>query len=93
MNRKQFFILLGLVLVVGAAGLLVHSSSNDSWHSGGAAIGQKLLPNLPVNDVAQITIKSGADEAAPWRKREQSLARARARGIIRRIFRRSANCC
>jgi hypothetical protein len=61
MNRKQFVILLVLVLVIGAAGLLVRQRSNNSWHSSGAAIGQKLLPNLPVNDVAQITIKSGAD--------------------------------
>jgi hypothetical protein len=62
MNRKQFVILLVAVLVVGAAGLLVRRRSNDSWHGGGAALGQKLLPNLPINDVAQITIKSGADE-------------------------------
>lgn len=62
MNRKQFVILLAAVLVVGGAGLLVHQRSDESWHSGGAVLGEKLLPNLPVNDVAQITIKSGAEQ-------------------------------
>ena len=64
MNRKQFVILLVLVLVIGAAGLLVRQRNSDSWHSGGATIGQKLLPDLPVNDIAQITIKAGADQVS-----------------------------
>lgn len=62
MNRKQFIILLALVAVIGAAGLLVRQRDSNSWQSGSAAIGQKLLPNLAVNDVAQITIKSGTNE-------------------------------
>jgi len=62
MNRKQFLILLVLVVVVGAAGLLVRQRSHDSWQSGGTAIGQKLLPGLAVNDIAQITVKSGTGE-------------------------------
>jgi hypothetical protein len=64
MNRKQFVILLVLVVVIGAAGLLVRQRNSDSWHSGGTAIGRKLLPDLPVNDIAQITIKSGADQVS-----------------------------
>jgi len=62
MNRKQFVILLVLVVVIGAAGLMIRQRNESSWQSGGAAIGQKLLPNFPVNDVAQITIKSGVME-------------------------------
>jgi len=61
MNRKQFIILLVLVAVVGVAGLLVYQRNNNSWHSEGASIGQKLLPNFPINDVAQIAIKSGTN--------------------------------
>ena len=78
MNRKQFFILLVLVVVLGAAGLLVRRQNNDSWHSGGSAIGQKLLPNLAVNDVAQITVKTGTNEMTLtkhdnlWRVRERA---------------------
>ena len=62
MNRKQFIILLALVVVVGAAGLLVRQRSSESWQSSGPAIGQKLLPNLAVNDIAEISIKSGTNE-------------------------------
>jgi hypothetical protein len=60
MNRKQFIILLVLVAVIGVAGLLVYQRNNNSWHGSSTSIGQKLLPGFPVNDVAQITIKSGA---------------------------------
>ena len=62
MNRKQFIILLVLVAVIGAAGLIIHQRNNQSWQSGGAAIGQKLLPNLVINDVAQIAIQAGTNE-------------------------------
>jgi hypothetical protein len=62
MNRKQFIILLVLVVVVGAAGMIIHQRGSDSWQSAGQGIGQKLLPDLPVNDIAQITIKSGTNE-------------------------------
>ncbi|MGA2246445.1 MAG: DUF4340 domain-containing protein [Verrucomicrobiota bacterium] len=78
MNRKQFVILLVVVVVIGAAGLLVRQRSNNSWHGSGAALGQKLLPDLPVNDIAQITIKSGADQLTLarqdnlWRVRERN---------------------
>jgi hypothetical protein len=78
MNRKQFFILLVVVVVLGAAGWLVRQRSSDSWHHGGAVLGQKLLPDLPINDVAQITIKAGADQVTLarennlWRVKERS---------------------
>ena len=62
MNRKQFFILVVLVIAVGGAGYLVRQNHASSWRSGGQSIGQKLLPDLPVNDLAQITLKSAAGE-------------------------------
>ena len=78
MNRKQFIILLVLVAVIGAAGLMVHQRGSQSWHSADAAIGQKLLPNLPVNDIAQITIQSGTNELHLARR--DNLWRVRERG-------------
>ena len=61
MNRKQFIILVALVAVIGGAGWIVHQRSNQSWQSADAAIGQKLLPGLAVNDIAQIIIQSGTN--------------------------------
>ncbi|MDR3460461.1 MAG: DUF4340 domain-containing protein [Verrucomicrobiae bacterium] len=77
MNRKQFILLVVLMLVVGAAGLLVRQRSHDSWQSDAGTIGQKLLPHLAVNDIAQVTIKSGVTELNLakrdnlWRVRER----------------------
>ena len=63
MNRKQFFILLVLVVVLGIAGLVVYQRNQTSWQGGGrqdAAL--KLLGDLPVNDVATIVIKGGTNQ-------------------------------
>lgn len=61
MNRKQFIILLVVVVIIGAAGLMVHERNQQSWQNGGDAIGQKLLPNFAINDIAQIHIQSGTN--------------------------------
>ena len=64
MNRKQFVILLVLVVVLGAAGLAIYQRNASSWRSAGQTLGQKLLGNLPtnwVNSVAAIVIKSGTN--------------------------------
>ncbi len=78
MNRKQFLILLALVVVIGAAGLFVYRQKNTSWQDRRAAIGQKLLPGLAINDVAQITIKSGAGDVTL--ARQNNLWRVHERG-------------
>lgn len=61
MNRKQFLILLVLVAVVGGAGLIIHQRGNQSWQNAGAGLGQKLLPNLAINNITQINIQSGTN--------------------------------
>jgi hypothetical protein len=62
MNRKQFIILLVLVAVIGAAGFQVRQRGEHSWQASNQSLGRKLLPDLPLNDVAQITIKAGTGE-------------------------------
>lgn len=77
MNRKQFLILLVLVIIVGGAGLIVHQRNNRSWENSASALGAKLLPGLSVNDIAQITVKAGTNELHlvrtdnRWRVRER----------------------
>ena len=71
MNRKQFFILFGLLLVLGGAGLKFWSRSSASWSSGGAAIGQKLLGDFDVNAVTQISVKQDANELLLAKKAER----------------------
>ena len=61
MNRKQLALLLFLLVVLGLAGLLIYDKQNDFGQPGGQAIGKKLLPNLPVNDIARIGIQEGTN--------------------------------
>lgn len=61
MNRKQLLILLGLAVVLGAAGLKFYRGDRSSWSGGGAGMGQKPLAGLAVNDVASITVTAGSN--------------------------------
>ncbi len=61
MNWKQFTLLLIVVVVLGAAGLMVYQRNASSWGRSSQAMGRKLLADLPVNDVAAIVIKSGTN--------------------------------
>lgn len=78
MNRNQFSLLLFLVVVLGIAGLLVYNKQNDMGKSGDPSIGRKLLPNLPINDVVQISLRQSTNELnlvkkdGTWRVRERN---------------------
>jgi len=62
MNRKQFFPLIVLVLAVGGVGLYLYKKSASDWQSSGGSLGQKLVPNFPVNDVGQLIIRQATNE-------------------------------
>jgi hypothetical protein len=78
MNRNQFTLLLFLLVVLGLAGLMVYNRQNDIAKTGDPAIGQKLLGDLPVNDVAHIALKQSTNELNLvkkdnlWRVRERN---------------------
>jgi len=77
MNRKQLLTLLVLVVAVGAASWYVYKKQNEARRSGNVTLGQKLLPNLPINDIARISIKQGTNQVNLekkgdlWRVRER----------------------
>jgi len=62
MNLKQLILLILLVVVLGGAGLLIKRHQSEAWRTQDAAMGKKLLSNLPVNDVSHLSIKQGANE-------------------------------
>jgi hypothetical protein len=79
MNLKQLGILIVVVIVVGAAGLVIHNRQTSAWSGGGADVGKKLLGDkFPVNDVAHIAIKHGTNELNLVKK--DDLWRVRERG-------------
>jgi len=78
MNRKQLTLLVVLVAVLGGAGLMLYQNRSRSWTGGGEGVGQKVLGDFQVNDVAQIVIKHGTNELNLARK--DDLWRVRERG-------------
>ncbi|MDA1278192.1 MAG: DUF4340 domain-containing protein [Verrucomicrobia bacterium] len=70
MNRKQLNILVGLVLVVGGLGLILYNKQASSWSAGDSAVGGKLMPDLPINDVAQIAITQGITNLNLFKKED-----------------------
>ena len=79
MNRKQFLLLLVLLVVLGGAGLLLQKNRDTAANTGEQGAGQKLLgEKFPVNDVAHIVVKHGTNELNlvkkddRWRVRERS---------------------
>src|SRR4051812_11343581 len=63
MNRKSFFVLLILLLVVGGAGLALFWQDISGWRSSGGKNGSKPFEKLPVNEVAQIRLYDGNNAA------------------------------
>jgi hypothetical protein len=79
MNRKQFAILIVLLIFLGGAGWLVEQSRERSAGAGEPGAGQKLMGDaFPVNDVALISIKQGTNELNLVKKND--LWRVRERG-------------
>jgi hypothetical protein len=70
MNKKQFLILLVLVLVLGVWSVNHRRGQSSAWRGGGNAVGQKLLGEFDVNAVAQVAIKQGTNELLLAKKDE-----------------------
>lgn len=68
MTKKQFFILLVALVVLGGAGLALVWRDVDDYRVSGAKIGAKLLPNLKIADVADIRLQDAKNQATLVRK-------------------------
>ncbi|NGO39139.1 DUF4340 domain-containing protein [Limisphaera ngatamarikiensis] len=68
MNRKQFLLLLGLVIVLGGAAWWLYRQEGRTWQRTGVTAQAKLLPDLPVNEVAHVRIRQGTNELNLVRK-------------------------
>ena len=77
MNRNQLVILLVLVIVLGGAGIMLHNRQKSSWEGANPAAGKKLLGDFPVNDVAHIEIKQGANDLNLAKKDDKWCVRER----------------
>ena len=62
MNRKQFLILVAVLVVLGGAGLALFWQDIATYRASGARIGAKLLPALKMAEVEQVHLKDAQDE-------------------------------
>lgn len=58
MNRKQLGLLILVCVLIGAVGLILSKRRSQEWAQASQELGRELMPNLPVNDVAHIRIRS-----------------------------------
>jgi hypothetical protein len=68
MNRKQLGLLIIACLVIGGVGLILSKRNQEDWNKSGQELGQKLLKDFPVNDVAQIRVVSRDGNATVVKK-------------------------
>lgn len=57
MNQKQLTLLIVLGLVIGGLGIVVSQRKAASWNRTEGGLGEKVLGEFPVNDVAQVYVK------------------------------------
>jgi hypothetical protein len=62
MNRKQFLILVAVLVVLGGAGLAIIWQDISAYRASGARIGAKLLPDLKLADVAEIRLQDAKQQ-------------------------------
>jgi hypothetical protein len=62
MNRKQFFTLIVLAVVIGGLGIFFYNKNKESYSSTAGAGGKKVIQDFPLNDIAHIRIKGITNE-------------------------------
>ncbi len=70
MNRKQLILIVLAGVIIGAASLLLWKKDQSGWKQA-TRPRELLLPGFPVNDIAQIQIKSAAGELNLAKKEER----------------------
>lgn len=77
MNRKQFSLLLAALVILGGLVWWLKKSDESSWTQRANRVGQTLVPNFPINDVANIRIDNGhtavglTKKDGQWRVKER----------------------
>lgn len=62
MNKKQFLTLVVAGLIVGGLGVYLYNKQKSSFTQGPAQSGERVVPNFPLNDIAQLRIKQSSSE-------------------------------
>ena len=68
MNRKQLTLLIVLAVALGGLGWLANQRRQSSFDESKVRLGEKVLPDFPINDVARFSIKQAKAETTIARK-------------------------
>lgn len=71
MNQKQFSILLAALVLLGGLVWALKKNDESSWTQTANRVGQTLVPNFPINDVAYIRIDNGHSSVTLTKKDNQ----------------------
>lgn len=71
MNRKQFSLLLAALVILGGLVWSLKKSDESGWTQSANRVGQTLVPNFPINDVADIHINNGHTSVSLTKKEGQ----------------------
>lgn len=77
MNRQQLRTILFVGVILGILGLFVYQRDRTSWRSTARENGIKVLPELPINGVSQVTIQQTGGELALMKKNDLWTVRER----------------
>lgn len=77
MNRKQFLILVILLVVLGGAGLGLFWQDIAHYRASGARIGAKLLPDFKIAEVAQIRLQDAKAQVTLVNKEDRWVVQER----------------
>lgn len=68
MNRRQFLLLVVTLIVLGGAGAALFWQDLSAYRTSGAKIGAKVLPDVKLNEVAQVVVRDAKSQATLLRK-------------------------
>jgi Domain of unknown function (DUF4340) len=71
MNQKQFSILLAALVVLGGLVWALKKNDESSWTQSANRVGQTLIPNFPINDIANMRIDNGHSAVSLTKKEGQ----------------------
>jgi hypothetical protein len=75
MKKKQLLVLVAVAAVLALAGIYFQISRSAGWNK--AKTDRRILPNLSVNDITKIQIRSGADTVTLEKKQDRWVAAER----------------
>jgi hypothetical protein len=77
MTRKQFLMLVIVLIVLGGAGIALFRQDIAAYRASGAKIGAQLLPKLKLPDLTQVRLQDAKNQVTLVRQKQGWVVRER----------------